>query len=314
MICLWRNDLPKRPVICLFGAGLVGHAIAQSLVALVGCQMRHFPYSWGQPNKQAIEHQAIADFMARNGTEAVHMIWAAGKSGFGSSEADMQIELEELSYAIGLQSDLRQALGGPHSIIHLIGSAGGLFEGQSDVGPNTLPHPQRPYGHGKLDQEALVHEAVKGGHFTAARVYRVSTAYGFVPGGRNGLITTLLCNGLLRKETRIIGKPTTLRDYIFVRDIGSLVAKRTAMPLSGFATEYLVSGRPSAMNEVIHIASQTLGTQVYLRYETQTSNDRDIGFLSSCRPVDLITTPLDIGIRQVAQDMRGTHALLEQGS
>ena len=56
-------------------------------------------------------------------------------------------------------------------------------------------------------------------------VYRVSSVYGIIDTRyRMGLIPTLLRDGLRRQVSTIAGSPSTLRDFVWLEDVGRYIA------------------------------------------------------------------------------------------
>ena len=195
------------------------------------------------------------------------VVWAAGRAGFQSGDSAHQSEFENFERVLSLGT--RIALKTPRCRVRffLVSSAGGLYEGQRNVSLSTPAVPLRAYGRFKLMQEQALRQAEG---YDASFVYRPSTIYGLALKGRVGLVYALLLNGLRQRVSAISGNATTLRDYVFNRDLGRFIADEI---LSLTETEapprFLVSGKPSSIQEIATIAEDLLGRKLYLSYSPE---------------------------------------------
>jgi nucleoside-diphosphate-sugar epimerase len=186
-----------------------------------------------------------------------------------------------------------------------VSSAGGLYEGRRLVGPRTEPRPLRPYGRLKLAQE----EALAASPAPLdARVYRLSSVYGHVAGGRRrGLIPTLLADGLRRRTSTVTGRPDTLRDFVWVEDVGRFVARellRTGRgPVPAVTT--LAAGRPASLHEVRRLIESALGRRLHVTYAPRDAGTADITFSPAALPPGWQPTDLRLGIRRVRDRLLG---------
>ena len=191
--------------------------------------------------------------------------------------------------------------------VHLVSSAGGLFEGQLFCDAESAPAPLRPYGEGKLRQEALARAC---GGAARVHVYRPSSVYGASPSGRVGLVTALIGDALRGRTTRIVGRPDTLRDYVHAGDVGRFIARAVmgAEPGAGCETHLLAQGRPAAMSEVIAHVERVLGLCPSLRFDPAPGNARHMSFRRSALPAGWRQVDLATGIALVAHQLRQDHA------
>lgn len=301
-----RTAKLKPQIVLVFGSGLIGSSIIAALQRMGHCLDKlDIDWSWPRPTNmetQAVE-RAVQQRLNNRPSSHLTIVWAAGKSGFGSSEEDMSLEdkafcsVRKLARKLAKYSD-----GATSSFIH-ISSAGGLFEGQIGCDRGTLPRPIRAYGHGKLKQEvALAGEADLG----LRLIVRPSSVYGYVPGGRVGLISALIAAGLQNQLVSIFGALTTQRDYIFAPDIGRFIAQRvfSESPKStDLETLLLASGRPASVFEIINTVEDVVQVPLYLKINANPDNALDNTFRPSALPPGFLPTPLRQAIEQTKSAM-----------
>ena len=180
---------------------------------------------------------------------------------------------------------------------HLVSSAGGLFEGQTQVGPASVPRPLRPYGRSKWQQEQYLREVLPS---VVRYCYRPSSVYGAPARGRRaGLIATLLSNGMQRRETHFIGRMDTLRDYVSNIDVAGYIAGRVLASQAQGGTFMLASARPVSLYQLKALAERTIGRKIYASYASELTNSADMGFLPSCLPDDWRFRDVETGMRQI---------------
>jgi UDP-glucose 4-epimerase len=280
--------------VCLFGVGLLGQAISRALRQRQAAPPESIAYDWDNRAQRA---QTLAQLRQNFSADAgVDLIWAAGRAGFGSSDRDARLETESFEEVLTFASDL--ARDGHRTTVHLISSAGGLFEGQTHVGAEAEPAPRRPYGQCKLEQERALAAAVARWAGLAARIYRPSTVYGYEPDRRLGLIATLLVNARAGRPTPITGSRETLRDYVLTDDVGRFVASQVARQGDGIQTFLLASGRSHSIQEVIDDVAAVLGACPPLDEHATPSNAADMSFAPNAVPDGWQVTPLRSGIAE----------------
>ena len=209
--------------IAIFGTGLLGLSILESLQVQECRPARELPLHWPNPYIRRSQLQSIEGNLRRalKGGARLSVVWTAGRAGFHSGDAETAAELQSFGEVLAMSERLAREY--PQMSFHLVSSAGGLFEGQRHVTSQSRPRPRRPYGHLKLRQEELL----QAGTLLTRRIYRVTTAYGYArPRFRAGLVTTLILHGLLRTVTTITGMMDTLRDFVFAGDVGRFIAER----------------------------------------------------------------------------------------
>ncbi|RCW81070.1 NAD-dependent epimerase/dehydratase family protein [Paracoccus lutimaris] len=285
-------------IVLLFGLGLIGGAVDRALRLRFQAEARDFPYDWQDASLQQAQRAAIR--AALPAKTRVAMVWTGGQSGFGSSDADMGQETATIAELIAMAEDLRHER--PVDF-HMMSSAGGLFESQTHCSEHSLPLPLRPYGTGKLMQEARLEQAAS---LDRRHVYRPSSVYGVTRSKRVGLVTALISNAMQGKTTRIFGNPNTLRDYVLSDDIGHYMARRIVDPdpAPRAATFLLASGRSASVFEVIERIRERIERPLLLQFDPHPSNVRDMSFLPSALPPDWQPTSLASGISRIITFLR----------
>ena len=124
------NDGGRRPLVALFGVGLIGSALAE---ALAGRRFRPqpMPLVWDDPRRQERQLGAIGrridDRLGRLDGGVVSFVWAAGKAGFGSGGEETAPELESFRRVLELAGSLAGRRPEATVELHLLSSIGGLY-------------------------------------------------------------------------------------------------------------------------------------------------------------------------------------------
>ena len=293
----------KHEVALIFGLGLVGNAIASMVCQRAESEVLDVPFDWRDAAARREQFSRIEAVIDNAPIEKISTVWAAGISGFGSTDEDLEVETSLLAEILDFVAGLRDRFQNADQEFHLISSAGGLFEGIVQCGADATPNPLRPYGVGKLRQEALVRERVD--EQTRRRIYRLNSVHGYAPNGRIGLITALINNGLQGKTTKIFGGLNTLRDYVWSDDIARFVSDCIHMPSPALEEIYLMAnGRPVSMYEMITIVEEAIQAQLYLQIDPHPSNSSDMSYLRSALPAGWSPTSLLTGVSSVARSIR----------
>ena len=74
------------------------------------------------------------------------VVWAAGRAGFSASADECESELAAFEDAAKAIGDLVTQRGERGFSLHLVSSAGGLYEGLHRVSTDSPMSPKRPYG------------------------------------------------------------------------------------------------------------------------------------------------------------------------
>lgn len=290
----------------LFGAGLIGQSIRQSIKKFAG-HVEEQPLSWTWPIPTLAERVCLVDAavatFGRAPSARFIAIWAAGGSGFGSSEHTMRAEYHALTHVVDVVNSIAEHVPLDKRSFVLLSSAGGLFEGQVSCDASTHPSSRRPYGDGKIDQEEYVTLQSDLGQ---RLILRPSSVYGYVPGGRLGLVSALISAAKQHRVASIFGALDTLRDYVFAPDIGRYISAQVFAPspqLSDVRTVLLASGRPASVFEIIRTVEDVVKTPLYLNIEANPENALNNTFKPSALPPGFFPTPLRQGIEQTKSAM-----------
>ena len=232
----------------------------------------------------------------------VAVVWSAGRSGFLTDKRETDAEMQSYETVLSLLRTSMSNFPDNRYFFHLISSAGGLFEGQRNIGAKSMPSPVRPYGELKHGQEKRLIDC---NEKIIKFIYRPTSVYGYIGGNqRMGLITTLINNGINNQISTIYGSLITLRDYVLNDDVGAYVAKRIFSTSEGSRNIcYLGSGRPCSIYEVIHIVEQELGRKIYVQFiaMSQFSNNLDIVLSPSMLPDTWKPDDIKAGVRFVKE-------------
>lgn len=306
---------PSIQWVLVFGVGLIGETLLAELCRRGFAGATRLVFSW-QPASRAREDEvdAICAWMharvnvhAHAGTPASRMsfdiVWSAGTGGFGSPWATLDIELGAFKAVTGLSARLLERLPLAAHRFHLTSSAGGLFEGQLNVGPDALPRPVRPYGELKLEQEQQL-RAVPGP--VVKRIYRPSSVYGFVSlKSRLGLIATLINNGMRGQVTNIFAEALTLRDYVLVGDIAAFMAQKIDIQVAATDDTYLLaSAKPASVHEVLVLLERVLDRSLYFVFRPTQDNSASNTYSPHVLATGFYPQDLETGMRSVLLGMR----------
>lgn len=306
---------PTVQWVLVFGVGLIGETLVAELSRRGFSQATRLSFSW-QPASRTWEDEADAicgwvrarvHVHAHAGTTASRMsfdiVWSAGQCGFASSWATLDLELCAFQAVTVLSSRLLEMLPLAVHRFHLTSSAGGLYEGQRNVGPAATPAPLRPYGQLKLEQEQQL-RAVAGP--VVKRIYRPSSVYGFVSlKSRLGLIATLINNGMRGHVTNIFAEALTLRDYVLVGDIATFMAQKIEIQATLTDRTYLLaSAKPTSVHEVLVLLERVLDRSLYFVFRPTQDNTASNTYSPHVLADGFHPQDLETGMRSVLLGMR----------
>lgn len=300
----------SRLAVAVFGAGLVGSAVVEVLVRLGHLRASVYPFDWeagvrGEEQLKTID-DAITGILVHGGS--LSFLWSAGRAGFGATVEETSAELERFRTVLRMAELCAHRFPASCPSFHLVSSAGGLFEGQRCIGPDSVPQPRRQYGWMKLRQEGLLQASV----FLNYQIYRLSSVYGYLrPGRRWGLITTLLVNGVHQRASFLTGRMSTLRDFVFVGDVASCIAPRILADdgRPSCETTLLASGRSCSLFEVQRMLEDVIGRKVFVAYSLDPANSSDITFSPSAVFPGWYPCDLRTGLLRVYRDALSSGAL-----
>ena len=137
------NTNGSSQTVGLIGEGLIGSAIGASLNRHQPvCSDIHFP-NYHQNDLDRIWTTINDHLLKLKISGAVEWIWSAGKVGLLASEEECAREFNFFEAFLDHHSQHR---GKCNDSLHLISSAGGLYEGQRLVTRQTQPAPKQAYG------------------------------------------------------------------------------------------------------------------------------------------------------------------------
>lgn len=312
MILLGSGGLPERRVL-LFGNGLIGSAIAGELAGRGFTRLLEASLPWNDPAafdsrldeiERAISATAGPADPGRDSPDARWtVLWSAGSAGFDATQVQADGELSRFRKILALA---RQLPGRPLPapvVFAFIGSAGGLFEGQRVVDSASAPAPRRPYGRLKLAEED---DLLSGPPGIEPVVFRLSSVYGPLAGRhRRGLIPTLIANAFEGRVSRINATPSTLRDFVWARDVARFVVSRI-LEIPGIGREKIVtlaSCRPASILEIRKLVENALNRRLYVSFVPAQTNREDITFRPTTMPAGWVPSPLKTNIALIAQTL-----------
>ena len=308
MILLESIEDRPRHVILIFGAGLIGSAILRSLRAARPMRLAAVPTRWADPcgfGSDLTSAERVVDERRRSGSSpCLTVVWSAGRASFEAGEEETAAELARFSETLAFARKIGSGRGDERAHFVMVGSAGGLYEGQRLVTEASRPDPRRPYGRLKREQQRLLAE-----HAPALRatVLLPSSVYGFAHAGqRAGLVSTLIVNGLRQRVTTISGTMSTLRDFVWAGDIGDFTASEVLHPADVGSTRILASARPASIFEIQNMVQETLGRRIFLAFSPRATNRDDITFAPSALPRGWSPSDLRTNIQRIYRDALGT--------
>lgn len=290
-------------VVLLFGSGLVGHSILSFLAGMGYLARRRIPLTWTgiAEGELAVIERATLRALEAAGNTGLAVVWAAGKCGFDADASAVELEVTAFRKVHNLVQKIARTRPHEGHSFHLVSSAGGLFEGQLGAGAESQVKARRPYAFGKLAQEALVRNDWI---FGRKVIYRPSSIYGFAPAGRRNLIAVLMRCVVQRETAHIVGSLSTLRDYVFVEDVGRFVCAQIQQPVAtNLKINLLASGRPRSVFEIIRKVERFYDASLYVRIDPNPNNSRNTSFLPSMLPEAFCPTPLDEGISKMSMQL-----------
>lgn len=209
------------------GGGLLGTNVERA-IALKGEVWRpalRGRIAWATPGASSQLATAVAQFASSVGDRPWQIAWCAG-AGVTTTAADALAE-EVRAFDAVLEALSERMRPGSEGVAFLASSAGGLYAGSSSppFTEGSPVSPVSPYGKTKLRLERTMSEW-GAAHGWSVVVGRIANLYG---AGQNlskpqGLITQICRAHLLRRPVSIYVPLDTIRDYLYARDCGELIA------------------------------------------------------------------------------------------
>jgi len=291
----------EQHLVLHFGLGLIGSAISSALLRLDFKLVSNVHFEWTN-NQQFADALKLIDsicFPYSENLNHLSIVWSAGKSGFYSSQDEVDGEFDTFRKSLEFISELKRNLQPTKFSFHFVSSAGGLFEGQRIVHKSSVPSPLRPYGRLKLRQEEALQSTFDS---SEVLIYRPSSVYGpMTQKSRLGLINNLINNARSGHVTVLDAHVMSLRDYVFTGDIGQYIARKVRFAGDNEIreqTRFLVSAKCSSIFEVFTKIRRILNLHAQFRYDDQFGNHKNITFSDNVMPSNWRPVALDVGIRQ----------------
>jgi UDP-glucose 4-epimerase len=306
----WHNDFgaesPSNLVIVV-GSGLIGSAILNKIGELPASHYntkpppKNYQLSWMgrlqfDRDLTIIKSEMLGHFL---NAQKIEVVWSAGKAGFSSSEQEAR---KELSYfEIGLDwFEQLQALSGAELNISLISSLGGLFEDIGVVDTSSKPQPIRAYGRMKLEQEQIL---ISSCNKLGKKIYRVSSAYGFVSHQhRMGLIPTLINDAQANRPTCLTGRLETQRDYVWAGDVAKYLVDDFGSN-NQYSPVSIASFRSYSISEIKEKIEACLNKHIKLVQTEKPDNAKSIVICPSLRPENYAVSAINRNISLIAQKL-----------
>lgn len=244
--------------------------------------------------------------------------WCAGAGVTGTSQEELDSELDVFRSALVAISDVLCVDGVSRGRLFLASSAGGVYAGALNppYSEKSEPQPLAPYGFAKLAAEQAAAEfAADSG--TRVLVGRIANLYG--PGQNldkpQGLISVFAKAYLTGQPVTVYVSLDTLRDYIFIDDAADLVADclerlaQSDVKPGDIVTKIIASQRADTIGALIGACKTVfkrrprvvLGASPYAKAQAHDLRLRSVVWPElDYRPF----TPLPVGIDATVRDMQ----------
>ena len=212
--------------------GLLGRQVELALESTGPVWHPRRPFTWGDPH--TVERElliACREFAAAIGGSRWQVAWCAGSGVVGSGSAHLEQETRAFTTLLaGIAESMPGGRTGAGAVF-LASSSGGVYAGVGTPPFNESSEvaPLAPYGWNKLEQESFAHRwSVETA--TPLLIGRLSNLYGpgQNPSKGQGLITQVCLRVMSRQPLTLYVPPDTIRDYLFARDAGQMVADAMA--------------------------------------------------------------------------------------
>ena len=196
-----------------------------------------------------------------------------------------------------------------------ISSAGTIYgTSQVKVNENSSKAPYSPHGIIKLTMEYFLNY-FKIKYNIHSDIYRISNVYG--PGQDTakglGLINTLIENTVNNKPTTIFGSGTSVRNYVYVKDVAKLLSFSLSSDMNQSHIFNLASNDTVSINELINILRTVTGHDIRILKENERGSDNptidvDNTKLMAAYP-GFRFTPINEGIQQTYHHVKQKHSV-----
>jgi len=300
--------------------GLLGRNVEQALGQQGRIWQPRHAFTWD--DARALEDEVSAasrHFALAVGSSEWQIAWCAGTGIVGSEPPDLQQETRVLSRMLASVGESLCGGGSNRGAVFLASSAGGVYAGVGTppFREDSPVEPLAPYGWNKLEQESLARQwSTETG--TSLLIGRLSNLYG--PGQSvskaQGLISQLCLRILSREPLTLYVPLDTIRDYLFAKDAGQMVAdgmvrlrhEALQTSLAPAVVKILASQQPTTVSTIIAQLRWVMKRPASLIVATSPNSARqarDLRMTSSVWP-ELDRRPkttLSEGIRWVLTDI-----------
>jgi len=282
-----------KQAVFAIGLGLVGSAVCQELTRRFTVAASE-KLNWSSADDCVKTLQSVLKKHLPKDIEKVDIIWSAGKTGFLAGPDDIKTDMAFFeNFNSGFLKAIHQWVKSANIRYLLISSAGGLFEGQTNVGHSSKAETKRPYGELKLAQENWIANHPKIDKHSCLRLSSVYTVSNL--SSRLGLIPTIMSRALRQDVVTIFGTEMTLRDYVLDKDIGRYVAANIEKDFP--ETAFIVDGKPYSILEIKGLIERITGKKVYLKYTLMKTNAANISFSTNVRAAGFKASDLKTNLR-----------------
>ena len=289
-------------ILVLGGNGFIGSHVCEHLVSR-GHHVRVFA-------RQPARYDVVAEWFVGDLRESAKLaealtgvdvvVHCVSSTVPATSSADPVADIETNLVGTVVLLDLMRETG-VGRLVYL--SSGGTVYGNPSVSPVPESHPLNPistYGAVKVAIEKFIGVAQ---HSWGLRpiIFRPSNPYGERQGhgGVQGLVTTVLHNAIRSVPTNIYGDGSSIRDYIYVRDLAALVTAGLESKVCGVFNAG--SGRGHSIGQIINIVESVTGLAVPIRrLESRSFDVKEVVLDNRCACATFDwapVTPIEEGVR-----------------
>ncbi len=244
------------------------------------------------------------------GTAPWAIVWVAGAAVVGTHQSNADEELQSFIACLdAVQMNMPAGLG----TFFLGSSAGGVYAGSAHppFGVLTEPAPVSPYGNLKLAQERALHARLGGGMSLIAG--RIANVYGPTQdlSKAQGLISQLCRGAAMRAPVKIYVPGSTLRDYIYVRDVALTISGLLKESVKQDRSEWLeiiATGQAVSVSSLIGLVQAVTHRRIPVAMgdsPLRGHQPNDLTLTPSPRVQRLLPspTPLAVGIRRTYESL-----------
>ena len=251
--------------------GLLGSAINDRLFKESQTWQPTTKIQWAtEQNKESLEGMqssikaAVTEFAQQIGESDWTIYWCAGIGVVSSSESQLSIEVHAVGELLRLikQSNIS---GKGRGTLFFASSAGGVYAGS--INPPfdefTLPNPLSAYGKQKIAIEKL---CIQFGIENSIKIVIGRIANLYCPYQKRykkqGLITTLIQNSLLKRVTEIYVPLNTIRNYIFVKDAANQIISAVLGSKNPSEIRVICSQNNTSLSDLLNITNKIVGRKM----------------------------------------------------